>query len=133
MAEVERTASCSCGALQITLRGEPRRTYLCSCLDCQRCTGSAFAYRAIFSDDAVAARRGTPKTWRRTSASNRWLEQAFCSDCGSVLYMTAQALPGALSISVGCFADPDFAPPIAAHWPDRRHAWLKLGGVPDVG
>src|SRR5688500_5041139 len=114
MAEVapERTATCVCGALRITVRGEPRRVYVCSCLDCQATTGSVMAYRAIFGDEEVVTTEGEGRRWRRTSASGRWLDQTFCPNCGTVLWMTAEALAGARSVSAGCFRDPDFPPPV---------------------
>jgi len=46
--------------------------------------------------------------------------------------MRAEALKEAISVSVGCFEDPDFVPPQKLHWPDRRHRWLHLGNVQDA-
>lgn len=42
----KRTASCACGGLKVTVSGAPARVYACACLECQRATGSGFAYRA---------------------------------------------------------------------------------------
>src|SRR5262245_42789032 len=38
----------------VTARGEPIDVYLCGCTDCQRGTGSAFSYAAIFPESAVS-------------------------------------------------------------------------------
>ena len=127
-----RTAACSCGAVQLVLAGTPRRVYACSCQECQRCTGSAFAYRAIYADAAILSQQGDIRSWRRTGASGQWLRQYFCADCGSVVFMRAEALRDALSVSVGCFADPDFPAPQMLHWPDRKHKWLCLEGVAEA-
>ena len=35
-------------------------------------------------------------------------------------------MPGLIGISVGCFADPDFAPPLRLYWGSRRHRWLTF-------
>ena len=127
----ERTAACVCGELRITVRGEPRRVYVCSCLDCQATTGSVIAYRAIFSEEAVVATEGQGRRWRRIATSG-WLDQTFGPACGAVVWMTAEALVGARSVSAGCFRDPSFPPPVAAHWSSRRPAWLQLSGVADA-
>ena len=50
----ERAARCACGNLMVTARGEPLEVYLCSCTDCQRGSGSAFSYAAIFPESAVS-------------------------------------------------------------------------------
>lgn len=132
-AEVERTAACACGELRITVRGEPRRVYACHCLECQAATGSVVAYRAIFAETAIVGRAGEPRRWRRPGSSGAWLEQAFCPTCGAVVWMTAEALIGAVSVSAGCFRDPAFPGPAAAHWSSRRPPWLSLADVRDAG
>lgn len=127
-----RTASCSCQQVQLVLAGAPRRVYACSCLECQRCTGSAFAYRAIYPDAAVRSQTGETRSWRRTGTSGQWLEQTFCTTCGSVVFMRAEALKDALSVSVGCMQDQEFPPPQMLHWSDRKHRWLGLEAVPQA-
>lgn len=126
-----RTASCACGTLRIALAGEPSRVYACSCLECQRATGSAFSYRAVFAKEAVAAIEGERRTWRRGSESGRWVEQTFCPACGTLVFMEGEGLPGSVSVSVGCFADPGFAPPSTLHRASRRHGWYAL--LPGIG
>ena len=132
MPERARTCACVCGQLRITVRGEPRRVYACHCLECQATTGSAFAHRANFAAGSVVATEGEARRWRRTGASGGWLEQAFCPVCGSAVWMTAEGLADALSLSVGGFRDPDFPPPAAAHWTSRRPGWLRLAGAADA-
>lgn len=127
-----RTATCSCRRVQLVLAGEPRRVYACACQECQRCTGSAFAYRAIYADAAIRSQKGAIRSWRRTGSSGQWLEQNFCVECGSVVFMRAEALRDAVSVSVGCLTDPDFPAPQMLHWPERKHRWLCLEGVADV-
>lgn len=128
-----RTAACSCRHVELVLAGEPRRVYGCSCLECQRCTGSAFSYRAIYADSSVVSAKGQTRSWRRTGSSGQWLEQSFCVACGTVVFMRAEALKDALSVSVGCLEDQDFPVPQALHWPDRKHRWLCLAGLPEAG
>ncbi|WP_352592488.1 GFA family protein [Mesorhizobium sp. M0028] len=130
--KTRRTATCSCRAVELILTGEPRRVYACSCLECQRCTGTAFSYRAIYADAALVGQKGETRFWRRTWSSGQWLEQTFCTICGSVVFMRAEGLKDALSVSVGCLEDPHFPAPATLHWPDRKHKWLCLEGLPKV-
>jgi hypothetical protein len=127
-----REAACSCRKVVLVCAGEPRRVYACACSECQRCTGTAFSYRAIYPDAAVVHQAGKTRSWRRIGQSGGWLEQHFCVDCGSVIFMRAEALKEAISVSVGCFEDPDFARPQKLHWASRRHRWLHLEDVEKV-
>lgn len=127
-----RTARCSCRKVELVCAGEPRRVYACACIECQRCTGTAFAYRAIYPDTAIVAQEGETRSWRRQGESGAWLEQHFCIECGSVVFMRAETLKDAVSVSAGCFEDPDFPPPQKLHWPERRHRWLRPEVVPDA-
>lgn len=118
-----RTASCSCGSLRLSFRGEPLRVYACACLECQRATGSAFAYRARFRRDAVTEDQGERRRFRRVTEAGRWMDSIFCPTCGALVYMEAEVMPEEFTVSVGCFADPGFAPPAALFWARRKHGW----------
>ena len=63
----------------------------------------------------------------RTGDAGRWVEQSFCPTCGSLLFMTGEGLPGAVSVSVGCFTDPDFARPATLFRARRKHHWFDPG------
>lgn len=123
---LRRTASCGCRGLRLIVSGEPRRVYLCACSQCQRATGSAFAWRAIFPDSAIVAVEGESSVWRRSSDAGRWNEQVFCPGCGGLVFMRAEALTGAISVSVGSFADPGFPRPVAIHNRSHRPDWYCL-------
>jgi hypothetical protein len=123
---VERTARCACGSLTVTVVGEPARVYACACIECQRATGSTFAYRARFRQEAIRRVEGERRVWRRSSDAGRWIEQSFCPRCGALVFMEGEAIPGEVALSVGCFADGAFAPPAALFWAARRHPWYAL-------
>ena len=50
---MERIAHCACGWLRATCAGEPVRSSVCHCLECQRRTGSAFGSNATYAGDQV--------------------------------------------------------------------------------
>lgn len=120
-----RVARCGCGALALTARGEPAEVYLCSCLDCQRRSGGAFSYGALYPASATII-AGPRTSWRHGAESGRWVETAFCPTCGVSLYSRAQAFPDFVCVAVGAFADPDFASPARLYWATRQHHWLTL-------
>jgi hypothetical protein len=120
-----KTASCSCGALTVTVSAKPTMTHACACVECQRCTGSAFSYTAFFAEDTVKI-SGATKSFRRSSEAGRWQELNFCPTCGVSVFGRIEALPGIIGVAVGCFADPNFEAPGKLFWASRRHHWLEL-------
>lgn len=121
----EHIATCGCGQLTLTVRGEPADVYLCSCLACQRKSGSAFTYGAIYPAAAVSA-TGECKTWRHRAESGRWIESQFCPTCGVTVYFRSESMAGMVGVNAGCFADRDFAKPERLYWASRRHDWLTM-------
>jgi hypothetical protein len=123
--QAERVARCACGRLTVTTHGEPLDVYLCSCRDCQRGTGSAFSYGALFPEVAVSL-AGESRTYRQRADSGRFIDSSFCPTCGTAVMFRAEGLPGTVGVPVGCFADPSFAKPSKLYWASRRHHWLEL-------
>ena len=121
----ERTAKCCCCNLTATASGEPVHVYACSCLECQRGSGSAFSYGAIYPQEAVTV-AGNSTLYSRRSDAGRRIESWFCPVCGVTVYFRAEAMPGMVGIAAGCFADPDFPKPKLLFWASRRHRWLEL-------
>jgi hypothetical protein len=118
-----KTAACACGALSVAVTAEPATVHACTCLDCQRMSGSALSYTAFFAEAATAV-AGEFRAWRRIASSGRWNDSHFCPVCGSRVFTRMEALPGLIGIAAGCFADPDFAKPATLFWSSRRHKWL---------
>ena len=120
------TASCGCGAVRITLRGEPVRVSMCHCLACQRRTGSAFGVQARFARDQVESFEGRPTEWTRTGDAGGHATFRFCPTCGATVWWELDSLPGFVAVAVGAFADPGFPAPRVAVYEARRHAWAVM-------
>ncbi len=120
-----RTASCSCGKLTATTTGDPLRISICHCLACQRRTGSTFGTQARFHQDQVTI-SGASKEYLRTGDSGSTIRFHFCPDCGSTVFYRLEALPEAVAIPVGAFADPEFPPPRVSVYETRKHAWTGM-------
>ena len=120
----ERKASCKCDNLSVTAKSEPLDVYICSCLDCQKLTGSSFTYCAIYPEKNVSI--AGAKTWRYHADSGRWIEVMFCAICSCLVCYRMEASPETVLVSVGCFADPDFPKPETFFFASRRHRWLEI-------
>lgn len=121
-----RTASCSCGNVQIALAGEPARVLVCNCLSCQKRTGSVFGVSAYFGDDQVIAKKGDVKVFVDTNDQGRTFTRSFCLNCGSTVFWHAEFMPDAVGVAVGCFEDPAFPEPSLAAWCRSKHDWVAF-------
>jgi hypothetical protein len=120
-----REASCSCGQLTLTAEGDPIRISMCHCLACQRRTGSAFGIQARFPADRVRI-AGRYAEYVRTSDEGEEWTFCFCPDCGATVFWPVAAVPDAIAVPVGAFADPTFPPPTVSVYGSRRHPWVSL-------
>ena len=123
---MNRTAKCSCENLQIDVVGEPKLVVTCSCLKCQKRTGSVFGVSAYFDNAQVVETRGTYTVFKAISDDGRKITRSFCPDCGSTVYWEAEFMPNTVGVAVGCFGDPDFPSPIASAWNRTKHEWVKF-------
>ncbi len=124
---IERVATCRCGQLTATCRGEPVRVSVCHCLACQKRSGSAFAAQARWANEDVTL-TGIAREWVRTADSGNRVTYRFCPDCGSNLAYTIENWPGVTAIPFGAFAGTDMPSPGFSVYDDRRHGWVEITG-----
>ena len=127
---ITRTASCRCGQLRATATGEPVRVSVCHCLNCQKRSGSAFAFQARWPSAQVTI-EGESKSFVVTADSGNPATFHFCPECGSDVYYTIAGNPqfsDLIAIPVGAFADPNFPPPQYSVWEKRKHNWVEITG-----
>lgn len=120
-----REAACSCGQLTLTAEGEPIRISMCHCLACQRRTGSAFGIQARFPADRVRV-TGRYAEYVRRADDGEERTHCFCPDCGATVFWPLAAVPDAIAVPIGAFADPAFPPPTVSVYGSRRHPWVSL-------
>jgi hypothetical protein len=123
---MERTATCSCGQLSVTVEGDPQMHGICSCLVCQKASGTPFSHTGYWPKAQVVSLSGNATVWRRISDSGRWMDTHFCPICGSAVYGYAEFDPHGINIAIGNFADPTFAPPQYAMWNRFKHSWIEF-------
>ena len=118
-----RQAQCQCGALKAIVAGEPDAVVACSCVACQRRSGSAFGLGAYFTRDAVQV-TGEAREYVRTADSGNAFHTFFCPICGTSLYWYSARDPERVGVAVGAFADPNFPAPSRSVFDESKHAWV---------
>lgn len=76
---------------------------MCSCLDCQRASGSGHATVALVPAAALQL-DGSAKSFDRPSDSGATFTRYFCPDCGTPLYGQSSRAAEMRMIPVGFFA-----------------------------
>ena len=127
-----RTASCRCGQLRVTVSGEPIRVSVCHCLNCKKRSGSAFAVQARWPKNDVRI-EGASKTFVIVADSGNRATFHFCPECGSDVYYEIDGkfddkFNDLLAVPLGVFDDPYFATPDFSVWESRKHDWLEIIG-----
>lgn len=123
---MNRKATCVCGQLSILVKGDPYYVTSCSCLQCQKKTGSVFGVSSYFDDEQVIKKNGESNCYTKTSDAGSTIERNFCPNCGSTVYWKAEVLREYTGIPVGAFADPEFPEPTFSIWNQSKHSWVTF-------
>ena len=100
---IHLTAQCACGDVQMTLRGSVSSMLLCSCLDCQKATGSGHSSVALVQVTALTV-TGASKSFDRPADSGAIFTRHFCPQCGTPLYGQSTRAVDMAMVPVGFFA-----------------------------
>jgi len=108
-----RHGTCSCGKVQIAVRGEPLRVGICHCTDCRQESGSAFTFYAVWPR----------QQFERVGDTAEFRGRHFCPHCGARLFSAdeheAEVKLGILS------GAPTTLVPGYELWTRRREPWLQ--------
>lgn len=121
-----RNAHCQCGALKLSVEGDHEAVVACSCLDCQRRTGSVLAVGVYYRKTQVAI-TGEAREHVRPADSGNQFHTFFCPTCGTSLYFYSDRDPNRIGVAVGAFADPDFPAPVRSVFDQSKHKWITFG------
>lgn len=130
MKKCDRTGSCACGRLKVTVRGGIDRTAICHCHACQRRTGSVFGVQFLVPKERFAV-DGEHSTWRRVPEEGGFVDHRFCPNCGSTVFWEIDDYPDHVGVAVGAFAgvDPeylDLPAPTFSVYRDHKHRWVEI-------
>ena len=92
---------CHCGRITYVAEIDPEQVSICHCTDCQTFSGSAFRIAVPAAKEAFELRSGKPKIYVKTAESGARRIQAFCPECGTSIYSTAERDAQVFMIRVG--------------------------------
>lgn len=117
---------CQCGACRYAIGERPLTVYACHCTDCQRQAGSAFGMSMPVLRTGFAVTSGTPRTWRRTAASGRDVDCAFCPDCGTRLFHLPTRNPAVVNVKPGTLDDARWVHTVGHLWTASAQPWSVI-------
>jgi hypothetical protein len=113
------TGGCACGALRYRAEGEPLMQGFCHCKSCQRTSGAGHVGWMCFPETAVTI-EGERCGYTRRGGSGRPASRFACPKCHSVVWGTADVMPGRINLYAGSLDEPArFTPQIAIYVGER--------------
>ncbi len=132
------SGGCACGAIRYSCASKPRYMGNCHCRDCQQATGGAFFAAVVVKASAFSILSGKPSWFEKPADRGHIMRRAFCSDCGSPLFIINEENTNARALYAGSLDDPSWYEPsrniyVASAQPwDLMHPDLpKDDGMPD--
>ncbi|MFP6717414.1 MAG: GFA family protein [Alphaproteobacteria bacterium] len=132
------SGGCACGAIRYSCASKPRYMGNCHCRDCQQATGGAFFAAVVVKTSDFSILSGEPSWFEKPADRGHIMRRAFCSDCGSPLFIVNESNTNARALYAGSLDDPSWYEPsrdiyVASAQPwDLMHPDLpKDDGMPD--
>lgn len=118
------TASCLCGGIQLEIRSEISKIYVCHCQQCQKAQGSAFvAITPIDNKDFIIV-QGDELLGEYYATENK--KRVFCKQCASPLYSARLDLPDVVRLRVGIINEAVKAKIISHAFTKHKAAWFEI-------
>ncbi|HEV3009054.1 MAG TPA: GFA family protein [Burkholderiales bacterium] len=102
---------------------DPEKVGVCHCTDCQTLSGSAFTAFVPVPKDAFRL-RGQPKIYVKTAESGNRRAQAFCPDCGTRMYASAEKDPQVFNLRLGTVRQRASLAPKSQVWCRSALPWV---------
>ncbi len=119
------TGRCACGAVTLSIAGDPVGTRQCWCRQCQQIAGGGPTHNAIFKADDVEI-TGSLAACAWTAASGNTLTFHFCPSCGTQVYGQSSARPHLKTVRFGMIDEPHGLRPEIAIWTEDAPAWATI-------
>ncbi len=114
---------CHCGRITYEADVDPEKVGVCHCTDCQTLSGSAFVAYVQVPREAFRL-RGEPKIYVKTTESGSRRAQAFCPECGTRLYASAEKDPQVFNLRLGTVRQRAALTPRAQVWCRSALPWV---------
>ena len=125
---------CHCGHIRYEAEIDPANVGVCHCTDCQKLTGSAFSTYVFAGRDSFRLLGGKPKIYVKTAESGNRRAQAFCPECGTRIYASAdEPNPERFNLRVGTVNQRRELRPQSQIWCRSALPWvMELASVKQV-
>lgn len=121
---------CHCGKITYEADIDPDKAGLCHCTDCQTLTSSAFSLFVPVPKENFHL-RGEPRVYVKTAESGNRRAQAFCPECGTRIYASAEKDPLVFNLRLGTVRQRAALSPRAQIWCRSALPWVnRLSSVP---
>ncbi len=116
MSNHHHKAQCACGAVELSVTGEPIFVGYCHCNDCRDWIGAPVHGATLWPKDSVQIIKGADHliTYKRTEESHR----KSCATCGSAVFVDHPNI-GLYDILAATMKDLTFTPTMHVHYSQR--------------
>jgi hypothetical protein len=119
------TGRCACGAVTLTIAGEPVQTRQCWCRQCQQIAAGGPTNNAVFATENVGT-SGELVSHGYIAASGNTLTLWHCPSCGSPIYGQSSARPQFCTVRLGAIDEPHGLRPQMAIWIEEAPDWALI-------
>ena len=116
MSETSRTAGCTCGAVKLSISGEPTVMAYCHCESCRGWLGAPIHAASLWPTPNVQVEQGADRlgVFKRTEASHR----QFCTSCGAPVLVVHPEM-GLTDVPAGSIAGLVYEPTLHVHYGEK--------------
>ena len=120
------TGSCHCASIRFEAEIDPELVSICSCTDCQVFSSSAFRVSVGVPSDNFRLISGMYKVYVKSAESGTRRRQAFCGDCGTPIFSSADADPPPVyTLRIGTLSERALLVPKRRVWCRSAFGWLS--------
>tara|TARA_A100001037_G_scaffold39241_1_gene30411 strand:- start:1717 stop:2103 length:387 start_codon:yes stop_codon:yes gene_type:complete len=95
----------------------------CHCRDCQRATGSAYFAAVLIRAEEFFLIKGKPNWFETIADKGHPMRRAFCTSCGSPLFLENGARPGGKVLYAGSLDNPEWYKPSRDIYVSSAQPW----------
>lgn len=110
------TASCDCGAVEVSITAAPIAQFVCHCSDCRNFSGEPYVGAVFFRPEDVNV-RGELEYFTEKGGSGFDKTYCSCASCHAWLYSTIVAMNGAIAFGAHRLTPFNFEP--------QAHVWTS--------
>ncbi len=118
MGNGSHSGGCFCGAVQLTITGEPMVMTYCHCDSCRRWVGGPVHAGCLFPADSVQVTKGSDQLTTFLRTENTGTHRKFCKTCGAPV-LKYHPFIEMIDIPAVSIDDFKFEPKLHTHYPER--------------